>query len=125
MLRRKIFITICCITALLVMSGCTKSNQPVAAGSGFCDTSSVTYTKNVLPILQSYCYGCHGNANVAFSDGISLDGYDNVKGWADVGYLVGDVRHDAGFTGMPYGKPKLSACEINTIVAWVNQGEQK
>jgi mono/diheme cytochrome c family protein len=124
MIAGKIFMTTCCLITLTI-AACSKSNQPINPGSGFCDTSSVTYTNNILPILQSYCYACHSNSNKAFSNDISLDGYDNAKGWADLGYLVGNVRHDAGFTGMPYGKPKLSACEINTIVAWVNQGGPK
>ena len=123
LLYKKIFFS-AFIGTLITMSACIKSNQPTGAGSDFCDTTDVTFSKNVLPILQSYCYACHSDKNVAFSSGISLDGYNNTKGWADAGYLIGDVRHDAGFLGMPYGKPKLSACEINTIVAWVNQGEQ-
>jgi mono/diheme cytochrome c family protein len=110
---------------MLSLTTCIKSNQPTGPGSNFCDTTSVTYTNNVLPILQDYCFSCHGNGNTAFSNGVNLDGYDNVKGWAQLEYLVGDIRHDKGYTGMPYGKPKLSDCEINTIVAWVNQGEQK
>lgn len=109
----------------MLINACVKSNQPVGSGSNFCDTSALTYSKNVLPIIESYCYPCHSNKNAAFSNGISLEGYDNVKGWADIGYLIGDVRHDKGFIGMPYGKPQLSACEINIIVAWVNQGEQQ
>ena len=125
MRMQKIFIALCGSIIMLALTRCTKVSQPVTGSSGYCDTASVTYTSNVLPIVQSYCYGCHSNNNIVFSDGVSLEGYDNLKGWADLGYLVGDVRHAAGFTGMPYGKPALSACEMNTIIAWVDQGEQK
>ena len=117
-------ITVWGISGLMMVSSCTKNNQPTGAGSGFCDTTTVTYTRNIIPILQSYCYPCHSNTNMIFSNGISLEGYNNTRGWADAGYLVGNIKHDQGFIGMPYGKPKLPACEINTIVAWVNQGEQ-
>jgi hypothetical protein len=123
MLIKKIFFP-ACVAIMIGISACSKSNQALGTGSGFCDTSAVTFSKKVLPILEVYCYGCHSNQNSAFSNGISLEGYDNTKGWADLGYLIGNVRHDAGFIAMPYGKPALPACEINTMVAWVNQGEQ-
>ncbi|HLK31018.1 MAG TPA: hypothetical protein VKT28_20740 [Puia sp.] len=113
------------VALLISMNACIKSNQPIYAGSGFCDTTNVTYAKNVVPILESYCYPCHSNNNAAFSNGISLEGYNNTRGWIDGGYLIGNIRHDPGFIGMPYGKPKLSDCEINTILAWVHQGFQQ
>ena len=125
MLKRKPFI-ILCFALILAIAACTKSNQPIGTGSGFCDTSAVTYTQDILPLMQSYCFGCHGNGNTVFSNGIGFEGSDGLeylKFFADKGYLVGDVKHNDGYTGMPYGKPKLSACEINKIVAWVNQGK--
>jgi hypothetical protein len=121
----KEYLLIAAFAVMIVTNACIKSNQPIGAGSNFCDTTVVTFSNNVLPILETYCYPCHSNKNAVFSNGISLEGYDNTKGWADTGYLPGDVRHDAGFIGMPYGKPKLPDCEINTIVAWINQGEQR
>jgi|SRR5579871_710776 len=121
--------TMTCISMIIAISVliicCTKTNEEKLSGSqtgSSCDTTSVKYSTDVLSILQVNCYGCHGNGNTGGSGGINLDGYTNLKTWADNGYLVGNVRHDPGFIGMPYGEAKLPDCEINKIVAWVNQG---
>jgi mono/diheme cytochrome c family protein len=82
------------------------------------------YATNVLPILQAYCYSCHGNGSTAGSGGISLDGYANLQKWAANGILVGNITHASGFVAMPFGQPKLSDCDINKIIDWVNRGIQ-
>jgi len=85
-----------------------------------CDTVNMKYSTDILPILTSNCYSCHGNGNI--TEGINLDGYTNVKSYVNNGYLIGAVTHAGGFTPMPYNAPKLSNCEINKIKAWVNSG---
>jgi len=115
-----------CLIMLLVF-GCTKQNEETlsdSTGTTTCKTDSMSYTSDVVPILQSYCYSCHGNGNTGGSGGINLDGYTNLKPYADNGKLVGNITHAPGFVPMPYGQPKMPDCEINQIVAWVSQGTQ-
>ena len=102
--------------------GCSKQSEDKLAPPVPCDTVNVSYQNQVVPILQENCYPCHGNGSTAGSGGINLNSYVNLKVYADNGYLVGNVRHDPGYNGMPYGKPMLPSCEINTIVAWVHHG---
>ena len=109
-------------TGMISFIGCSKTSKDRLAGNTPCDTTSVKYSTDVLPILQDYCYSCHANGNTAGSGGVSLEGYATAKAYADNGYLAGNVSHAPGYIGMPYGKPKLPDCEVNTIVAWVNQG---
>ena len=106
---------------VLLETGCTKASADKLAGT--CDTTSVSYARDIVPILRAYCYECHGAGNTAGSNGTLLEGYDNLKGWALNGYLVGNVTHAPGFIGMPYQRPMLSSCDINKITAWVHQGE--
>ena len=110
---------------ILMIGGCSKKSADQLTGGGPCDTSSVSYVRDILPIMQTYCYSCHGNGNTAFSNGVLLEGSDSgymaLSSWASAGYVIGNVTYASGFIGMPYGKPKLGACEINKIVAWVNQ----
>jgi len=115
------FISVLIIGCILGISSCTKNSVEAVAGTHPCDTTHISYQSDVLPILQSYCYSCHSNSNKAFSNGVNLEGYDNFKGWAQSGYVLGNIRQDPGFTGMPYGKPKISDCAINKITAWINQ----
>jgi len=36
--------------------------------------------------------------------------------------LMGSVKQDGTASNMPKGGSKISACEINKLEAWVNQG---
>jgi mono/diheme cytochrome c family protein len=102
--------------------GCSKKSEDKLAPAVPCDTLNVSYQTQIVSILQENCYSCHGNGSTAGSGGINLNTYVNLKIRADNGDLVGNVTHAAGYPGMPYGKPPLPSCEINTIVAWVHQG---
>lgn len=111
---------------MVFIISCKKSSEDLLApaGTAMCDTTNVTYSVGVTSILQANCYSCHGMGNTGGSGGILLEGYSNLLKWANNGYLVGNVTHAPGYVGMPYGEAELPACEINTIVAWVNQGGQ-
>lgn len=88
------------------------------AEPAICDTSTVTYSGTILPLLTSNCLGCHSGSG---SGGVVLDSYDNVAAFAGNGALVGVVTHDPGYTAMPlYGK--LPDCDIAKVRIWVNQG---
>jgi len=110
---------------LLVLAGCSKQSEDILAaksGAGQCDTTNVKYAADIVPILQNNCYECHGKSSSSGSGGILLEGYSNLAGWANNGYLAGCVSHAPGFVAMPYLRPKLSDCEVNRILAWVHQG---
>jgi hypothetical protein len=116
--------------AFLIVS-CSKSSAdqqtvtPPPGGGGTttttCDTVNMKYTADVLPILQTHCYSCHGS-NTTGSGGISLDSYNNLKTYANNGFLAGNITHSPGFVGMPYGQPKMDDCTINKILDWINRG---
>jgi hypothetical protein len=110
---------------LLVIYSCTKQNEETlsnSTGTNTCNTDSMSYANNVVPIMQSYCFTCHGIGSNGGSGGITLQGYDNLKPYVDNGKLVGNITHAPGYVPMPYGQPKMPDCEINQIVAWVDQG---
>ncbi len=116
------------IASILLFWGCSKSSvQSLSSGTNpppgsTCDTAGMSYSNNVVPILQSNCYSCHGTGSSSGSGGIILDNYVSLKKWADNGKLAGNIRHDPGYVGMPYGQAKMDACTINKIVDWVNSG---
>jgi hypothetical protein len=114
---------------VLVFISCSKTSADRLAGYSPCDTTSVGYTRDILPILRQFCYPCHGNGNGSFGAEVNLEGIDTgyleVQGFGMNGLLVGNVTHAPGYIGMPYGKPMLDSCEINKIVAWVNQNEPR
>ncbi|HEX9510540.1 MAG TPA: hypothetical protein VF939_08655 [Puia sp.] len=117
--------SICFATIMLGVAGCSKQSEDVLSaksGAGGCDTTSVKYTADIVPILQSNCYECHGNGTSSGSGGILLQGYSHLAPWAGNGTLAGCVTHAPGYVPMPYLLPRLSDCDINKIVAWVHQG---
>lgn len=113
------------IASVLIIS-CSKSNeesQNTGGGSGGgnnCDTVNMMFTANVLPILKTNCYSCHGNGQV--NGGVNFDTYAGVKAVADNGRLIGAITHAQGFSPMPKGMSKLSDCNINKIRSWIGRG---
>ena len=108
--------------SVIALTGCYRDNEEVLyAGNGDCDVNGVTYLSAVAPILQSNgCHGCHSGASPAGN--ISLQGYSNVKTIAMNGKLYGAINHVAGFSPMPKGGNKMSACNISKIKAWIDAG---
>jgi len=115
MIKKTLLISIAC-TAL----ACSKQSEEHLQPHEDCKTTDVHYALDVLPIISSNCYQCH--ANGAAQGGISLQEYEQVKIMADNGFLQGVITHAPGYPPMPDGLPKLSDCNINTILAWINAG---
>lgn len=88
-----------------------------------CDTTQVTFSASVQPILQNSCLSCHSN-NVSASLGgnIKLQDYSDVKIQADNGRLFGAIAHLNGVSPMPKGGQKLDDCKINVIKKWIDLG---
>ena len=83
-----------------------------------CDAASATYSLTISPILDQHCRTCH-NSRLP-SGNVNLDGYAQVKRYADNGLLVGVTSHAPGFDPMPQGLPKLSDCDLARIKKWVD-----
>ena len=90
-----------------------------------CDTSAqaVTYAGVISPIFDASCRECHGSS-VANSKGGGNDfgSYAAINRFP-TNSLLGSIRHDPGFSLMPLDRPKLSACDISRIEAWVANGK--
>lgn len=83
---------------------------------GPCDSSNVTFSGTVLPILQNSCIGCHNNTVPVFT------GYTGVRAIALDGKLICAINHRNGCAAMPLNAPKLSECKIRLISKWVYAG---
>lgn len=92
--------------------------------------STVSYQMNVLPILTQRCYSCHSAQNYQKESSLfNMEDFTQVTYYANpangrnnVSFMVGNIRHDAGFIPMPKNASKLSACDIALIKAWVDAG---
>lgn len=105
-----------------ILSSCeTTSEEQLLADANFvCDTTNVTFSNAIRPLVDTHCLSCHNNRSQ--SGGVNLEGYANVKVYIDNGEFLGTIRHDAGFDPMPQGSSKLPDCDISKIEIWINNG---
>jgi uncharacterized membrane protein len=88
-----------------------------------CDTTNVTYSGTIAPIIQQNCYTCH--STTAPSGGVVLDTYTGVAASAANGLssrLWGSINHLSGYSAMPKGGNKLTECELKKIEIWLRAG---
>ena len=105
----------------VIQSGCYYDKQPIAVSTP-CDTSAVTYSGIVKPIMASVCYGCHSGTTPAGN--IKLDQYGPVRNVAmsQSGLLLGVIRHTPGYDPMPKSGGQMNQCNINKIAIWIANG---
>jgi hypothetical protein len=85
-----------------------------------CDTFSVSFSKDILPLIEKHCWECH-SAEIK-THGIALDSYDNIVIFGQEGSLYGSIVHDWNYAPMPWQKPKLDTCSITMVKKWIAAG---
>ncbi len=98
-----------------------KNNSCEASGTA-CITTNMSYAKDLVPILQASCTGCHSGTKP--QGAIDLTTYANVYKYALNGKLYGSVAHLAGFIAMPSANVSISSCEISKIKSWIDSGSK-
>lgn len=123
----KIILSTLLIACIILTSSCYYDKEDLLYGgsnSGPCtdSTGAVSYSQKVVPVFQQLCYSCH---NSSFpSGGILMGTYTADKAIGQNGTLYGSINHSVGFSPMPKGMSKMTACQIATIKKWVDAGMQ-
>ena len=116
------YIIFTALVLMIIASACYNNNMeylyPQIPGS--CDTTNITFSGKVKPILDDNCVGCHNSANASGS--VNLDAYANVNPYITNGKLMGTINHSSGFSPMPKNGNKFSDCQINVVQIWINKG---
>lgn len=108
------------MSMMVLASGCYYDNaQDLYPAQAACDPGVTTYSGKVLSIIQTNCYSCHGGGSTLGN--VNLDGYANLKAYADNGKLLGTIEHKSGFSPMPQGGT-LNSCDIAVIKKWISEG---
>jgi hypothetical protein len=104
------------------ISSCKYDNAEELYPTAPCDTTMVTYSLTVAPIISLNCLAleCHGGT--AEMSGIPMEGYDNMKTVVDNMRLIGALRHESGYSFMPKNTAPLVECDILSIEQWVAEG---
>ena len=117
---KRVLLCLCVFSALMVTPSCVSNNEEELYPDQPCDTTQVTYSGTIAPIINQNCLACHGA--IAPSSGIPLEGYDNLKAVVDDERLVGALRWQDGFSPMPQEAPQLPECDLDQIDVWVKAG---
>jgi len=107
------------ISISIIMAGCAYVKKDVVQAPCVIGTS-VSYDTDIVPIIQKNCASCHSTgSNVS---GILLETHDELKPWAQNGFLYGTTSQASGYPAMPQGTVKLDDCTIATLKKWIDDG---
>jgi uncharacterized membrane protein len=114
----------------LALAACGGSTAPATSNSNSAGSpkgANVSFTKDVMPLLQSRCFNCHGGQQT--SKGLNLTSYDSLMTGSENGPILtaGDAANSpivqlviAG--KMPKRGPKLTPNEVQLLADWINAG---
>lgn len=121
---RNYFVLIIPALLLFLATSCYYDNEeylyPDNGGIPGCDTTDVTYSGTVAPILVNNCNDCHNPASP--SGGVIVDNYTDLLVYVNNGRFWGSINHDQGYQPMPRNSPKLSECNLTKIKKWIDDG---
>jgi uncharacterized membrane protein len=123
---------------LVVLAACANQSAtqepisttaPAAANQGVTPASgkTVSFAKDILPILETSCVSCHGGEKT--SKGLDLKSYASLMAGSQNGSVVtaGDATKSALVISVQSGKmpkrgTKLTADQLQLLLDWVNAG---
>jgi len=82
-------------------------------------TSTISFSNDVVPIIQANCINCHDQGNA--SGGFDFSSYISVS--ANANAILNSMKAN-GYQLMPIGGPALPDSTIQKISCWINQGKQ-
>lgn len=108
---------------VIYLGSCYYDNEQELYGNEQCNTDNVSYSTDIVPILERNCQLCHSSSTAAvLGAGFNLEGHENLLILVNSGAFVGSVRHDAGWSPMPKGGGKIPDCDIRKIERWIEDG---
>jgi hypothetical protein len=119
---KRIFFLIAIIVLVFVVS-CYYDNEEALypSYSTACDTTNVTFSATIAPILSSNCLSCHSNASASsLGNNIRLENYADVMTNATA--IDGSIKHSGSYSPMPKNGGKLKDCSIKQFDIWVRTG---
>ena len=120
MIMKKIFVLFIFILVLgMFIPSCYYDKEQTLYPFLKCDTTHVTYTQTIVPILSANCLVCH---NTALQEGnVILDTWAGIQVVITNGKLIPAIDHTGPYQ-MPKGGSMLDACSIEKIKRWVANG---
>jgi mono/diheme cytochrome c family protein len=91
-----------------------------------CDTTTITYSQTIAPIMAANCNTCHNSANPNGNPPVITSDYTGLSVVAKNGKLWNAVDHvNGGSRDMPQNANKLSDCDLAKINIWIKADSLK
>ena len=104
---------------MILVPSCYNDKEDALYPFQKCDTTNVTYSQAIVPIMSTSCLSCHSSANP--QGNVILDSWAAVKVYVTNGKLIPSIDHTGSFP-MPKGGSMLPSCSIAQIKQWVTDG---
>ena len=119
---KKIFFT-GFVVFLIFMGSCYYDSEealyPVYSSS--CDTTNVTYSGTIAPMIKNNCLACHSNAAAPSAGGnIAIENYADVV--AKQQNITGAIKHTGTYSPMPKNGAMLKSCLLTQWDIWIKKG---
>ncbi len=85
-----------------------------------CDTTAVTYSGSIGPLLSTTCTGCHSGTSP--DGGVDLTNHGHVVDAVNNSNLMASIRQEAGASAMPPAGNALNDCQIQLFEIWIADG---
>ena len=111
----------------VLLTAMTALGTEITSPSAPSDQTSITFNKDVLPVLQQNCLACHRSGGVA---PMSFETYDSARPWAKAIKAAVISRKMPPWLADPhYGEfrnaPKLTEANVATLTAWADNGSRE
>jgi len=128
-----LFFGILLAISICMTNSCTynKFSPPASSGCTATDTTNVSYSKQVAPIIIDNCFtsqNCHNGPNsfspYRYDSYASLQTFLNTSSFPEGSTtFVNCIKQTGGkYPNMPLTGNKLSNCDISILVNWINEG---
>jgi mono/diheme cytochrome c family protein len=118
-IKKITFLSIALLAISTLIPSCYYDKEENLYPFAACDTSNVTYSQTVAPIMAANCNACHSGSSP--ESGITTDSWTGLQTVVLNGKLIPAIEH-TGPSQMPKGASKLPDCSISQIKKWVSNG---
>jgi hypothetical protein len=115
--KAPLFLSLLLLALFAAPVSCYYDNEETQYGILQCDTTAISFSRDVLPIIQNNCVSCHQPGGQQSSS--PMTNYAEVKEYTQ-GRLIANRVNGIGGIMPPSGK--MTRCNIQFIEAWLNAG---
>ncbi|MGY8776883.1 MAG: c-type cytochrome domain-containing protein [Longimicrobiales bacterium] len=127
MLLRSDILSALAVTAAIGLAIQSDTDNPRTAASVADSHQEVSFSAEVLPLLEKHCWECHSEDNAEL--GLKLNTYEGVMAGSDYGTIIdagdadGSLLVDMIQSGdMPEDGDPVPPADLEVIMNWINEG---